>query len=501
MKKFNYLFSLLVLASSLLLTACDNEDKTIEIVFPESQTTSNKIGETGEISFNAQASWRLTSSATWLVLLDETTETDQIFGEAGQHTVSYLVKGDGADFATSHKAKISLTMNGMTQEICEVTREPLAYTLTAVDQDGNAITAENPFQLVYGAAASIKITGNYTYRVTAPNWIEITSATVGEANTELVFTARVESDFAFEANAGVLTVSNSTFDAAATFELPVAYDGLPANEIAFSINPWNWEVKADGSQFFKTNIDGITEYFASPLVINVNARNNDFTIVRIEENAEWGCTVLNRWNAWFYADDMGAGVVEIATQENSGAARRGIAMVFPTAYYAEIEADFDNNVFDVEDDYYTIKPSMEKYIAVDFQQHATESSAPFTVTSFGQTLELFSLADQAGEDAVIDMYGTKDVYILSLEKMAYEQLTISFSNVTMGQPVYPDTFINGVNTGWEGIEFENSWTSEYNSQINIYGIQANSGENGSMTIQLFNGATDELVGFIVVEQW
>ena len=175
-------------------------------------------------------------------------------------------------------------------------------------------------------------------------------------------------------------------------------------------------------------------------------------------------------------------------------------MLFPTAYYNEIEGNFEDIVFEAENYYYSIKPDMNKYIALDFQQHASESTAPFTVTSFGQTLELISLVDQAGEDAVVDMFGTKDVYILSLDNMAYEQLTISFTNVAMGQPIYPDTFINGVNTGWEGVEFENSWTNDYHSFINIYGIQANSGSNGGLTIQFFNGAVDEVVGCIFVEQ-
>lgn len=501
MKKFNFLLSLLIMASTFVFTACSDDDKTVEIVFPESVSMSKKIGETGEISFNAGTNWRLTSSSTWLVLVDEGFEVDELYGQAGTHTVTFLVKGDGADFGVSNRASIAIMMNGITQNLCQVTREPLAYEVTVTDAEGKAITDENPFQLLSYANASIKINANYVFRVSAPSWVEVTSTSIGEANTEFTFTAKPAEGFIKNENSGVLSITNSTFDAQATFEFPVVYAGLPEDEIIFSENPWQWEFTADGSQYYKINIDGDATYYPAPMALGVTARNDAYTVLCIEEDSKWGATILNEYTAWFNANDDKRGNLSVTVNENESAVRKGMVMVLPNAIYNSFGWDVDGNIFDFTGDFASVKEEMEKYIALDFTQNASTGKTPFTVSEFGQPFELFSFADQVGESTVIDMFGTTEVYIMNVENRAYDQISIEFNDVNVFQPVYPDTFFNGENTIWDGIEFENAWTSDYKSTIHIYGIQAGSSNGTQMIIQLFNGSTDSVIGYLIVEQW
>lgn len=504
MKKLYYIFSLLILASSFALVGCSDDDsnKTVDITFPELETVSHKIGDTGTITFEATSSWKLTSSALWLVFMDEDMEEDEMYGQPGKHTINYVVKEDGANFGSSHKASVALTMNNQRQVIYQITREPLSYQVTATDIDGNVVNAENPFILNFGKATTLKLTANYAFKAEFPKWIEVQNGLSGEANKEVTILIKPAAGFAKNPNEGVFSVTNATFDAAATFEFPITYAGMDPMLIEFNHVPWNWEFHADGLQYSKTTIDGDVVTYDLPMNFSVTALNDDYKIVAIEFDSQWGCTILNEYTEWFYVEDKKAGNIAVTASQNMGAERIGTLLIFPAAKFAEFGSNLDAALFDDQNGVFYLKSGLEKYTALDFKQKGQAGATPFTVLNEGLEMELAALADQIGEAEVIAQYGTKEVYVLGVENRVYDNIEVHYNSVNAGTSIYPETYFNGNNTAWKGVETDVVWTDGYTKNHTIIkGIKENSANGTQMVISFINGSTESALGIILVEQY
>lgn len=503
MKKLSYIFSLIILAGSFALVGCsdDANNQSIDITFPELETVSHKIGETGTITIDAAANWKLTSSALWLKFVDEDMEEDELYGQAGKHTITYIVKEDGANFESSNKASIALTMNNQRQVIYQITRQPLAYEITAIDAEGNAINAENPLNVAYGATTTLKLTANYTFKAEFPKWIEVVSGMNGEANKEVIVTIKPDADFKKNPNEGIFSVTNATFDAAATFEFPMTYAGMDPMVIEFTHVPWNWEFLADGLQYSKTNIDGDTDIFDLPMKFNVSALNDSYQIIKVEHDPKWGAIILDEYTEWFYTDDMKGGNIEVTCSANNGQARTGTLLIFPAAKFAEFGDDLDAALLDDQGGVFYLKAEMEQFIALNFTQKAIGGSSPFRVVYESMEMELISLVDNIGEEAVLEQYGTKDVFILGVENYEYENINIFFNDANVGESIFADTYFNGENTMWSGVDMEPKWSEDYRTYTTISGIRENCSNGKQMIISFLNGTTERLIGVIIVEQW
>ena len=98
------------------------EEKPKEAAFPEKQQIEIPAGEQKQLSFTAEADWKLSiDKTTWCTFLDSEVETAQLSGLKGEVNVTVLVKDNGLDF-NSDLAKIDLTLGNKTETIFEITR-------------------------------------------------------------------------------------------------------------------------------------------------------------------------------------------------------------------------------------------------------------------------------------------------------------------------------------------------------------------------------------------
>ncbi|MEG1585938.1 MAG: DUF5003 domain-containing protein [Bacteroidales bacterium] len=510
MKKFKYLLGIACLAGLFSFSSCSKDDENVSnIVFPEVQTIQGEIGKTGKLEFKTTTNWKLSSSALWCKFIVDGDKLNSLSGIAGNHTIEFLVTDDGAEFEKEHTAEISLIMGGEEKVIFEITRPGKEYEIIATNIDGAIISQENPFAPIYRKYTNFKVTANFNWAVVeSPEWLLFNSEISANAGVEHTIQAIVNDKDNITSKSGEIVISNKS--GSKTFVIPVYYDGLPANEILFQLDapsnsPWNWNFSADGKSFYGSSVDGsITEYDA-PMKISVKARNNEYHIVYIEDNAKWGCKVLQfDYEQWFHATDDHLGNIAVSVDANTNSEkRRGYVMVFPKEVYASIAENFDEMVFEFTGDQAAIKAEYVKFTALDINQAAETANGGFvSINKTGGAdikMEMFSAVENWGPEMVMEQYGTTNVWILTLENQVYDLISIKPNGGSKWSMYQPETFFKGVNTAWPEVIVEGTFDEEFFGIINISNVKPNC-STGQMIISVMDGQ-GEITGIVIVEQW
>ena len=86
MKDKIYFLRFVVLAFCLVFVACSDDDdkKQGDPIFPEVQKISCAVGETVELTFNANMNWKLSSSALWCKFVVGGELMNSCSGETGE---------------------------------------------------------------------------------------------------------------------------------------------------------------------------------------------------------------------------------------------------------------------------------------------------------------------------------------------------------------------------------------------------------------------------------
>jgi len=107
------------------MMSCSKEnEKEKEPQFPAVQEVEIAAGESKELTFKAEADWKLTiDKTTWCMFDDKGVETAQVAGEAGEVTVKVKIGDAGLGFE-AEVAKIDMTMGEKTQTVFQITRSP-----------------------------------------------------------------------------------------------------------------------------------------------------------------------------------------------------------------------------------------------------------------------------------------------------------------------------------------------------------------------------------------
>ena len=92
---------LFCLATFAACSSDNDEQPQTPPTFPEKQTLSIPVGETLQVSFDAEREWRMTSDMAWVRFLagDPAEEMPIASGPAGTNTVTLLMKTDRHRFA------------------------------------------------------------------------------------------------------------------------------------------------------------------------------------------------------------------------------------------------------------------------------------------------------------------------------------------------------------------------------------------------------------------
>lgn len=223
--------SVLLASAALMLSGCTSSDEeTPEVttpVFPELASLTIPAGETFcEVTFTPNMDWTVSiptdpETSRWFKLSDGVMESTSISGRASTEPVTVQVTTiDQESFDLSPVCKVSLTMGGQTKVIAQITRGTAArefelylskystddddfimpyefdetpltkYDGTEAPTTAPEGTAELKWPIRIGEPMQvIKGSSNFSWLVSAPEWIEVSSPTAveGEADSKQFF--------------------------------------------------------------------------------------------------------------------------------------------------------------------------------------------------------------------------------------------------------------------------------------------------------------------------
>ena len=90
MKVLNY-FRVAICAIAVAFACSCEETKEAVITFPEASAVTIANGEEVELTFNAEAAWKLTVDKDWIVFVDNGENFNQLTGAAGSQTITITV--------------------------------------------------------------------------------------------------------------------------------------------------------------------------------------------------------------------------------------------------------------------------------------------------------------------------------------------------------------------------------------------------------------------------
>lgn len=491
MKNLKYYLQFLVFALCLSLVACsDDDDQKVKPIFPELQKIEGVVGETTNIEFEATASWRLTSSALWCKFVVEGEETNSCSGEAGKHTVTIKVLDEATELLKSYKSELSLWMDGYQEVICEVIRPSTGYEMTLLDKDGIPYTEENPATVAYGViVTSFKVKANFDWRLKSwPEWVSCSQvADVAGVSTSMI-SAKIEKGYTKSPATGMFVFENEAGEEVA--EIPVSYDGIPADMIEYSMGEYaKWVFSLDGSQYASSGGMSTTNWEDAPVGFTITAREDKYKIVFVNtENYKY--SRVSSEDSWFYVEDDAKGGLKLFAKENSEMDRDGYLMIFPVGIYDAIgEANFDSKVLpdgELSDDYASY--------AITIKQMGIPRG--FVVKDAEKQVESLKWLVDEGmeEEALIEEYSTSNVYRLVL-KGACSQLALCPSGYGTGYITVTTEFKSENESSWGEAYAGPDWMSP--PYFNIMDIPANA--SGQMIIKIQDSNTGDTFGVLIVE--
>lgn len=506
-KKINFLYLFVALCGSLLMASCSEDKETATpAVFPALQEKSAAANTELEYTFTASQAWKLNSPLIWCSFLVEDEKVSTVYGEAGEQTVKLFISDGGSEFDQEDEVALTMTMGGETQVVLTVKRSPETMKLALFDAEGNEISSTEAIVLEYGDSLRLSGKGNFTWAITgSPEFINFPGAISGAANREVKLSAGLTAGFSKNATEGVIYLGSQADPK--MYAYSVSYDGIPADKIEFNINDVErnrYEFSADGSEYYYIYQGETLKSYSAPLNFETVVRNDDYTVLYIEDNSRWGCTVLNQWNRWFNVADDGQGNLKLTVEENTTTdIRQGYLMVLPKVVNDLYKDNFYDDMFD-ENRYgdwkFTLKEEVEQYVALPIKQQFVAPEVGFTAMYNGVELELMKYSDVAGNP--LPEYGTDNVWILSLNNQAYERITVQPKGVGVWQRISVDTYWNSIDTVWDDVYVSVGYDPEYKPLVSILNITPKvSGMSREQMVITVMDDLGEPTGYVLVEQW
>lgn len=461
MKDMKYYLRFITLMSCILFIACSDDDKETKPVFPELQNIECAVGDEKTLTFEATNNWTLTSSALWCFFVVDGEEVYSCSGTAGHQSVTIRISNDAAELMKSYKAELNLMAGGAQQVIFTVTRPTTGYEVHIFNADQSVeYTSENPLVQEYDGSR-IVVTANADWIIEPSEGMNLNNS-FGLANENVEIKLSMNDGFHKAASRQTLTFKNKENEVVA--QLPVNYAGIPEDRIEFS------NKNAAGTAItFTYDGSSYNSDLEAPMPITVISKDDAYTRVYVEYTEalneesyeyEYVFTCMDEDDSWIYADIdyKHKDIVELSTGVNSGKIRTGYLMIFPNALYEQIKGNFETEVFSPEG----INGKYEENIAARIEQAANpDSSRGFAITDENDqpvydsegTL-VAAMASEDEDEALIEKYGTTNVFVLSLPKSdAFEGIVITPNGFT-GYYLQADTYWKEEDTLWEDIRFE-----------------------------------------------
>lgn len=337
------------------------EEKPKEAAFPEKQQIEIPAGEQKQLSFTAEADWKLSiDKTTWCTFLDGEVETAQLSGLKGEVSVTVLVKDNGLDF-NSDVAKLDLTLGNKTETIFEITRPGKAreVKLYAAVGDGELTEVEKlefkwnipEWGDPYMDQMKFAVVANYDWTVATPekctfsdkSWNEIPGvagkAGVGpeDEGFSLTYIKVNEDANAYEIN-GKLVVTDT--EGKNPVEFDIVYPGYPENKVAIEpaslLGMFGMNFSIDG---FVINKGFDQEEVTTDKEVNVSvkAKNMEYSVYKIANND--GKAVELGADSWLKISDDKKGGLKVSATQNTTGDREAYILVLPKALVKDFKIE------------------------------------------------------------------------------------------------------------------------------------------------------------------
>lgn len=447
-------------------TGCSDDNDETEngggkVEFPALQETTLNADGTLQISFKANADWKLTSTAGWCKFVNGDFTESTISGKAGEQTITAKISGDGQNYADDHVAEIKLAMSGKEEVIYKITRPKKEFKgLTIKDEEGNIYNAENPIIIKGSGINDIVYTSiiaetesNFEVGINPennPNWITITSKEAGKFSMTFNKDNKEKLNYinSLDKEKGYsITFSVQTNEGLANVAIPVVYEGLKEGELSITTQFFNAKVSLDGKKIVSSDATGSnSQLYKNQITTSIITRNDDYEIVKFEQkghyeggewtpltyyidsyifengNMNWAHENKNNSELSLTFDTFTPEEIEFPT---SKASRAIVIMAFPRNKYNEIKDDLKGHIIEkVEVEEYgdiVIKESMKSIydpyiVAIVVQEDIKTSFEAGIVTDYGySSFKALGLSENAPEfknyeGEPIEGAGTDNIY-------------------------------------------------------------------------------------------
>ena len=345
MKVLNF-FRVALCALAVAFACSCEETKEVVITFPEATDVTIANGEEVELTFNAEAAWKLTVDKDWIVFVEGEDTFQQLTGIAGPQTIKITTK-DVTSIFDEEKAVISIEMDSKVQPLYNITRTAVArWAKMFFGEYGEApteLTADNPLVVEYNdygdILVAINFQANFAWKVSSwPEWVDMETFS-GEADAEVTsqnykYFYVKESAYA-SAQTGEITITDMNGNN--PFSFPIAYAGLPDDKIIIknsegrSPGVWGNQVKFAADQ-------------TEPAVIelSVMAKDNQYQVYY----ADWSMNPMTGSDNyavadWINIDTTTPGTLKISVSSNTDKQRTAFVWVLPKAMFPEGQVDLD----------------------------------------------------------------------------------------------------------------------------------------------------------------
>lgn len=330
------------------MMSCSKEnEKEKEPQFPAVQEVEIAAGESKELTFKAEADWKLTiDKTTWCMFDDKGVETAQVAGEAGEVTVKVKIGDAGLGFE-SEVAKIDMTMGEKTQTVFQITRSPKERVVKLYVSPGYGQAYEKVDKLEFsfnesGEAKDITfgIVATYDWKLAElPEELNMlvdyfdADSFSGKADS-VDFKAAIlqikEDKIPYEFS-GKIKITD--MEGNNPVEFPVTYAGLGEDFMEFkpnvtSSNNGNVEFSTDGFSYDKSGLDPVLSDKKTSEV-SVKSRNMKYSVHVMEMKD--GALAAMPAGSWLTTADDGKGTITFSVTANTDAARTAYVAVLPEA--------------------------------------------------------------------------------------------------------------------------------------------------------------------------
>lgn len=344
------------------MMSCSKEnEKEKEPQFPAVQEVEIAAGESKELTFTAEADWKLTiDKTTWCMFDDKGVETAQIAGEAGEVTVKVKIGDAGLGFE-AEVAKIDMTMGEKTQTVFQITRSPKERVVKMyVSKDwGSTYNKADKLELTsdeWGSTSYLAfgIVANYEWKLAElpeelkmqVDYADVDSFS-GKADSVDFKAAQLiikEDKIPYEFSK---KIKITDMEGNNPVEFPVTYAGLAEDVVMLDpsnlVGQWSAGMNFTDDGFFIQKTDPwtpgtVTKEKSSS--VSVKAKNMQYSVYVVEVKDGTPAQVTS--GAWLKINDDKKGKLVFSVDNNTATADRvAYAFVLPASKNLVISEHFD----------------------------------------------------------------------------------------------------------------------------------------------------------------